>query len=90
MSYLDSSVYGGTLLCHVVAGEELAHADIAHAAMTANMSEDMLAGDHYLRELCKHIPASNAAKVAKEPRSFWPADTIDDYLVSKYSSSIGK
>lgn len=74
-------------MCQVVAGEELAHADIAHAAMTANMSEEMFAGDHSLCELCKHIPA---AKAAKEPRSFWPAETIDAYLVSKYSSSIGK
>lgn len=73
-----------------MAGEELAHADIADAAMTENMSEDMFAGDHSLRELCKYIPASIAAKAAKEARSFWPADTIDDYLVPKYRSSIGK
>jgi hypothetical protein len=54
------------------------------------MSKDLFAGDHSLSELCKHIPESKAAKAAKEPRSFWTADTIDDYLVSKYSSSIGK
>jgi len=72
-------------LSHVVVDEKLTHAAITGTAITASMSEDMFAGDHSLSELCKHIPESKAAKAASERRSFWPADTIHDYLVSKYS-----
>ena len=79
MSDLADAVFGGQLLGHVIAGEELTHSVIADSAMTANLAEGMFVGDHSLSEVEHQIIEAKVAQAVAEEGSYLPGELLHDY-----------
>ena len=88
MSDLADAVFGGQLMGHVIAGEELTHSVIADAAMTADLAAGMaVASDGSLSHVEQQILEANVAQTVSEDGSYFPADLIHDQLDAELSAS---
>lgn len=88
MSDLSDAVFGGQLLGHLISGEELTQAVITDAAMTANLSEHMIADDHGLTEVGEQILEAKVAQVVAEKGYYSPADLNHDHFIADHAAGI--
>lgn len=87
MSDLADVVFGGQLLGHVVAGQELTTSVIADAAMTADLASHMVANDDLSHAEHEILQAKVASNVSLHGH-YDPGNIIGDHLESQLHSDL--
>ena len=80
MSDLAKAVFGGQLMGHVIAGEELTQSVIADAAQTASLAESLSVTDDCLNSTEKQILEAKVAESVVEDGSYDHSDLMQDQL----------
>lgn len=81
MSDLANAVFGGQLMGHVIAGEDLTHSVIADAAMTADLAASMaLTTDGSLSDVEHQILEAKVAQSVIEDGTYTNSDFLHDQL----------
>jgi predicted membrane-bound spermidine synthase len=87
MSDLADAVFGGQLLGHVIAGQELTTSVIADAAMTADLASHMVVDDN-LSTVEHEILQAKVAEQTIADGSYSSADIMTDMQSSSLADSL--
>jgi hypothetical protein len=87
MSDLADAVFGGQLLGHLIAGEELTTSVIADAAIQADLASSLVVNEH-LSEAAQEIIRAKISQSVIENGSFEHADLIDAQLDSDLAEGL--
>jgi len=87
MSDLADAVFGGQLLGHVVAGQELTASVIADAAMNAELASHMAIDDDLSQFEHEILQAKVASNVSLDGH-YEPGNIIGDHLESQLDSDL--
>lgn len=80
MSDLADAVFGGQLMGHVIAGEELTTALVADAAMKADLATSLVVGDGQLSNIEQSILEAKTALHTLEGDGYNTTDILSDQL----------
>lgn len=87
MSDLADAVFGGQLLGHIIAGEELTTSLIVDAAMTADLASHMVVDDNLSSSEQEILQAKVAGHVMGEG-SYGEASIVQDHFDSQIDAEI--
>ena len=90
MSDLADAVFGGQLIGHVIAGDELTGSVITEAAMKASLSSSLVVGEPDLSPVEQQILEAKVAQATASEGEYIPSDIAQDFLEAQLDSSIAE
>lgn len=87
MSDLSDAVFGGQLMGHVIAGEELTASVINDAAMTADLASGLVV-DHDLSPFEEHILQAKVAQQLLHDGDYSIGNVVHDHLETQLHGDI--
>ncbi len=87
MSDLEAAVFGGQLMAHVIAGDELTTSVVTDAAMTADIASGLIP-DQHLTDAEQQILLNKVAENTLADGGYEPADLISDQLFAHQADSL--
>ena len=88
MSDLADAVFGGQLMGHVIAGEELTQSVVVDAARNASIAGDIALSDDSLSKTEQQIIEARVAQKVADGESYSISDAMSDNLQAELDASL--
>ena len=90
MSDLANAVFGGQLMGHVIAGDELTSSVIQDAAMKASLADGLSVTDESLSDVESELLQSKVAQTVAEEGHYSTTDLVHDQVEAELDAGLAE